>query len=228
MDVDRGRGVRGGCLVETGRPVNVKSTANLHVGAQKTFLALAESRTDVSFRLFINDGSLNDIRSEPFDFLRERAYRVVDENAAENLARSYRKLVEREFDYSLPDEFAREVVVGTIVRVPLHGRRVRGWITALDVEPEADALRDVLGISSSGPPADVVERCAWTAWRYCGPCVHVLRAASPPNNVRSGPQAAPVVSLAVSGRCSEGSVPRAGVRRGTGMNSSWTRWSSAA
>jgi len=94
--------------VETGRPVNVKSTANLHVGAQKTFLALAESRTDVSFRLFINDGSLNDIRSEPFDFLRERAYRIVDENAAENLARSYGELVEREFDYAglTPSQYA--------------------------------------------------------------------------------------------------------------------------
>jgi hypothetical protein len=110
--VGRGRGAGSGCegvcLVETGRPVNVKSTANLHVGAQKTFLALAESRTDVSFRLFINDGSLNDIRSEPFDFLRERAYRIVDENAAENLARSYRELVEREFDYAglTPSQYA--------------------------------------------------------------------------------------------------------------------------
>jgi primosomal protein N' (replication factor Y) (superfamily II helicase) len=77
------------------------------------------------------------------------------------------------------------VRVGTIVRVPLHGRRVRGWVVADDVEPEADAtdLRLLAKVVSAGPPPDVIELCHWTAWRYAGPVVPILRAASPPNVV---------------------------------------------
>lgn len=96
--------------------------------------------------------------------------------------------VDREFDYLVPDAMARDVHVGTIVRVPLHGRRVRGWVGALGVEPETAAdLRPILAVSSDGPPPEVMELCAWTAWRYAGPVVHVLRAASPPNAARVEP-----------------------------------------
>ncbi len=75
--------------------------------------------------------------------------------------------------------------VGTIVRVPLHGRRVRGWVLDADVaEPEASALRDVLAVSSAGPPAEMVDLCRWAAWRWAGPLAGFLRAASAPNLVR--------------------------------------------
>jgi primosomal protein N' (replication factor Y) (superfamily II helicase) len=74
--------------------------------------------------------------------------------------------------------------VGTMVRVPLHGRRVRGWVLDADVaRPEATDLRDVLAVSSAGPPAAVVDLCRWAAWRWCGPLVTFLRAASAPNRV---------------------------------------------
>jgi len=85
--------------------------------------------------------------------------------------------LDRAFDYRID----ADVPVGTIVRVPLHGRRVRGWIAALDVEPESSELLDVLAVVSAGPPADVVELCEWIAWRWAGPRVAVLRSASPPN-----------------------------------------------
>ena len=95
--------------------------------------------------------------------------------------------VHRAFDYSLPDVLARDVRVGTIVRVPLHGRRVRGWVLDPDVaESEVARLRDVLAVVSAGPPADVVELCRWTAWRWAGPLATLLRAASPPNVVPVG------------------------------------------
>jgi primosomal protein N' (replication factor Y) len=82
---------------------------------------------------------------------------------------------------------ALAVEVGTIVRVPLHGRRVRGWVVDPDVAvPEAASLRDVLGVVSAGPPADVVDLCRWAAWRWAGPVATFLRAASPPNVVRAG------------------------------------------
>ena len=76
--------------------------------------------------------------------------------------------IHRAFDYLLPDTVAGcdAVTVGTIVRVPLHGRRVRGWVLDADVaRPEASDLREVLAVSSAGPPADVVALCWWAAWR---------------------------------------------------------------
>lgn len=76
--------------------------------------------------------------------------------------------------------------VGTIVRVPLHGRRVRGWVLDTDVdEPEVEAarLRDVLAVVSAGPPPGVVDLCRWAAWRWAGPLSTFLRAASPPKSV---------------------------------------------
>jgi primosomal protein N' (replication factor Y) len=88
--------------------------------------------------------------------------------------------VERAFDYRSD----LDTPVGTIVRVPLHGRRVRGWVIADDVEPEATELLDVLAVVSAGPPADVVALSEWVAHRWAGPRVAVLRSASPPNNVR--------------------------------------------
>jgi primosomal protein N' (replication factor Y) (superfamily II helicase) len=77
------------------------------------------------------------------------------------------------------------VCVGTIVRIPLHGRRVRGWVVADDVVPEAPAseLRPVAKVVSAGPPPEVVELCRWAAWRYAGPLPLLLRSASPPNVV---------------------------------------------
>jgi primosomal protein N' (replication factor Y) len=42
--------------------------------------------------------------------------------------------LDRDFDYAVPDKLAAAMRVGTIVRVPLHGRRVRGWVTAVGVE----------------------------------------------------------------------------------------------
>ena len=80
---------------------------------------------------------------------------------------------------------ADAVRVGAIVRVPLHGRRVRGWVVADAVEPEADIgrLLPLVKVSSAGPPADVVELCHWAAWRYAGPVAALLGAASPPNAV---------------------------------------------
>ena len=39
--------------------------------------------------------------------------------------------LEKPFDYLVPEHLGDQVRVGTMVRVPLHGRRVGGWVTAL-------------------------------------------------------------------------------------------------
>ena len=71
------------------------------------------------------------------------------------------------------------------MRVPLHGRRVRGWVVADGVEPDAapSELRPLAKVVSAGPPQDVVDLCRWAAWRYAGPLPLLLRSASPPNVV---------------------------------------------
>jgi primosomal protein N' (replication factor Y) len=111
--------------------------------------------------------------------------------------------VERAFDYLVPDELGEAVTVGTVVRVGLAGRRVRGWVVADGVEPEAapERLRPLLAAVSAGPPPDVVELIAWAAWRFAGPRLPLLRAASPPaivppaRPVPASPAVAPDVSL---------------------------------
>jgi primosomal protein N' (replication factor Y) len=90
--------------------------------------------------------------------------------------------VDRAFDYTIDDDV--DAPVGTIVRVPLHGRRVRGWIVATDVEPETRELLAVQSVVGAGPSPDVVELSEWVAHRWCGPRVAVLRSASAPNLVR--------------------------------------------
>jgi primosomal protein N' (replication factor Y) len=88
--------------------------------------------------------------------------------------------LDRDFDYAVPDKLAAAMRVGTIVRVPLHGRRVRGWVTAVGVEPrEGLHLVDVAKVTGYGPPAELVELAGWAAWRWAGRTTAFLRAASP-------------------------------------------------
>lgn len=95
----------------------------------------------------------------------------------------------REFDYSVPAAMVEQVRIGTIVRVPLHGRRVGGWVMADDVEPpEGVAVQPVARISGWGPPAEVLELARWAAWRWCGRTASILRTASPTVAVRGIPR----------------------------------------
>jgi primosomal protein N' (replication factor Y) len=66
---------------------------------------------------------------------------------------------------------------------------VRGWVVALGVEPGTtlDRIVPLGAVISAGPPADVVDLCAWAAWRWAGPWATFLRAAGPPNVVTAGP-----------------------------------------
>lgn len=104
-----------------------------------------------------------------------RVCRVVPDVAA----------VDRAFDYSVPDDLADLVRVGSVVRVPLHGRRVRGWVVAdgVTAETAGERLLALLAVVSEGPPGDVVDLAAWVAHRYAGSRVALLRSASPPNRV---------------------------------------------
>lgn len=108
--------------------------------------------------------------------------------------------IEKEFDYVVPaswdDGRSDRLVVGSMVRVPLAGRRVAGWITAVDVDPEPGVkLAELSKLSGIGPDADMLALAEWAAWRWAGRRVALLRAASPERMVAAAaiaPRAAPV------------------------------------
>ena len=95
----------------------------------------------------------------------------------------------REFDYLVPREMGSEVRVGTIVRIMLHGRRVRGWVVADDVTPPTGvSLRALSKVRGWGPAAEVMELAEWAAWRWAGAKAALLRSASPPLAVPNLPR----------------------------------------
>jgi primosomal protein N' (replication factor Y) len=90
--------------------------------------------------------------------------------------------LDKEFDYLVPD--AMDVAVGDIVRVELHGRRVGGWVVALDpLDAHTDGLKPLAKWSSHGPSPDLVDLADWAAVRWAGRRRHFMHAGSPPRNV---------------------------------------------
>ena len=79
--------------------------------------------------------------------------------------------LDKQFDYLVPDALRGVVAVGSLVRVPLHGRRVGGWVVALGeaAAVAADRLVAIAKFSSVGPPAEVVELAEWAADRWGAP-----------------------------------------------------------
>lgn len=100
--------------------------------------------------------------------------------------------LDKTFDYAVPDAWqtdgrAQRLRIGSIVRISLGGRRLRGWITEVGVDPPPDVeLQPLAQLTGMGPPADVVSLAGWAAWRWAGRTVSLLRTASPPRVV-SGP-----------------------------------------
>ena len=100
--------------------------------------------------------------------------------------------LDKTFDYSVPDAWhadgrAERLAVGSIVRFTLGGRRLRGWVTEIGVDPPAGVeLQPLERLTGMGPPAEIVSLARWAAWRWAGRTVHFLRAASPPR-VIAGP-----------------------------------------
>jgi primosomal protein N' (replication factor Y) len=105
-----------------------------------------------------------------------RAVRVVTEVAA----------VDREFDYLVTDATS-QVAVGDRVRVNLHGRSVRAWVSGdAPVERELKPLTKWLGI---GPSPSVIDIARWAADRWLAPVAKFLTTASPPRIYRTLPHA---------------------------------------
>ena len=112
--------------------------------------------------------------------------------------------LDKEFDYAVPaawqaDGRAERLAVGSIVRIRLAGRRLRGWVTEVDVDPPPGVeLQPLAKLTGMGPSAEVVSLAGWAAWRWAGRPVHLLRAASPPRVV-TRPAAARAVAAGGDG-----------------------------
>ena len=100
--------------------------------------------------------------------------------------------IDRPFDYLVPVDLDDRVRVGTSVRVPLHGRRVAGWVVEDRVEPPPGVrLLRLAAVRGVGPSPDVVEAAGWAAHRWAGRRATVLKAASSPRLVPALPPPAP-------------------------------------
>lgn len=98
--------------------------------------------------------------------------------------------VDTGFWYHIPEHLAGDVQPGSIVRVPLSGRRVRGWVVET-VEDREGNLKDIAGVSGSRPVFDalLLKSLTWAAHHYVAPFSVLLGRATPPNLPRSEPPA---------------------------------------
>ncbi len=96
------------------------------------------------------------------------------------------------FAYRVPPELAGQAAVGSLVRVPLAGRRVRGYVIGLEeggAGPETGRLKDVRSLAAPVPvftPA-LLESLRWAARHYAAPLSAVLAKAGPPNLPKQAP-----------------------------------------
>jgi primosomal protein N' (replication factor Y) (superfamily II helicase) len=67
-----------------------------------------------------------------------------------------------------------------VVRVPLHGRRVRGWVLDADSTPPSGVeLSEITHLTGAGPDSGTIDLCRWVARRWVGRLPSVLRLATP-------------------------------------------------
>ncbi|MGD9997902.1 MAG: hypothetical protein AB7L17_05125 [Ilumatobacteraceae bacterium] len=122
--------------------------------------------------------------------------------------------LDKSFDYLVPADLREVVRVGSMVRVPLAGRRIGGWITRLGMtDIPIDRLVPIAKWSGHGPSAEIVDLAEWAAERWGADRVRpLLVVASPANMVRALPSArssrisppGPALGAAVAGLLEQG------------------------
>lgn len=90
--------------------------------------------------------------------------------------------MDRGFWYRIPEHLADETTVGRLVRVPLSGRRVRGWIVEIADESE-ESLKEIAAVSGDTPVfgPELLQTLEWAAIHYVAPLSVLLGKATPPN-----------------------------------------------
>ncbi len=123
-----------------------------------------------------------------------------------------------------------DVQVGSIVRVPLGGRRVRGWVTAVRSEAR-EGLKEIIGVSGAHPvfTDELLQTLRWAAVHYVSPLAALIPKAAPPNLPKRGALELPELEVPVdvpdsirgiAGHLAGGGRPPATFIAGSG---SWAR-----
>lgn len=100
--------------------------------------------------------------------------------------------LDKRFDYSVPEGMA--AALGDVVRVPLHGRRITGWV--VDLDPDDDAvdpakLQPLIAVVSAGPAPELLGLAEWASIRWAAGRVRpFLVSASAPVRVKGLPRPA--------------------------------------
>jgi primosomal protein N' (replication factor Y) (superfamily II helicase) len=96
------------------------------------------------------------------------------------------------FWYSIPPTHQPRIQIGSLVRVPLGGRRVRGYVVEIGERPP-ERLKPIAGISGRMPVFDRPLRDAlvWAAHYYVAPVAVMLERAAPPNLPAQPPASLP-------------------------------------
>ena len=122
--------------------------------------------------------------------------------------------LDKQFDYLVPELLLEQVAVGSLVRVPLHGRRVGGWVVSLGAPDPALAREKLMPLtkwSSIGPPTELVELARWAAPRWGTDRLRpFLVAASPPTMVARLPSERRTVAAGGAGNGNGSGVWRIG------------------
>ncbi|MEA2446589.1 MAG: hypothetical protein QOK47_226, partial [Actinomycetota bacterium] len=90
--------------------------------------------------------------------------------------------VDRTFDYTVPDDLAEQVQVGSLVRARFGGRNVRAVVAGIDrLQPERE-LEALLGMVLADPvaPPPLNDLIAWLARRYVVPAGKAFARVVPP------------------------------------------------
>lgn len=89
------------------------------------------------------------------------------------------------FRYAVPDSLDG-ITLGSLVRVPLAGRRTRGFVTEVLADGDPANLRPVLGRVGDLPVLTprLIETMRWAAVHYVAPFAVLLAKAAPPNAPR--------------------------------------------
>lgn len=106
--------------------------------------------------------------------------------------------IDKIFDYLVPEALKNELVIGSRVRIPLHHRKVAGWVVGLTDEAansgqvsELDPARllPILVAIGRGPSREIVELGIWATQRWAGRLRAFCVAGSPSTVVQKLPPA---------------------------------------
>lgn len=94
------------------------------------------------------------------------------------------------FAYEVPDALTG-IEVGSLVRIPLGGRRVRGYVTSVSESESDRALRPIAARSGTRTvfSSAMLQSLRWAATHYVAPLSTILSRSAPPNLPRSKPKA---------------------------------------